>query len=153
MAHDVPMPKVAMAMNEGTVTEWARAEGEHVEKGEHLLTIETEKTAYELDAPATGLLHIISEVGSVVPTEEIIGYLAESEDELAELQAAVAVAAAAPKAAAAVAAAAAPAAAPAAPATPRAVAAATPGIVNEGRIVASPLAKRVAEDKGIDALM
>ena len=141
MAQEVNMPKVAMAMNEGTVVEWTLPEGGSIEKGEHLLTVETEKVAYELEAPATGLLHIITPVGDTVPTGEVIAMLAADADELAALQGdAEPAAAAAPVSEAAGTAAAA-----------EVPAASTGSVANDGqRIKASPLAKKIAADAGID---
>ena len=134
MAHEVKMPKVAMAMNEGTVVEWEQAEGEAVNKGDPLLTVETEKVAYDLESPASGLLHILTPPGETVPTETLIAILAEDEAELATLQAGTATSTSEPSA-------------PEAPATTTAATTATP---SGERIKASPLARKIAAQEGID---
>lgn len=86
MAKDYLMPKLAMAMNEGTVNEWLVAEGAFVRKGQIIAAIETEKVAYDLEAPETGFLHLVVGPGTTVPCGQVIGRFAESEAELAELQ-------------------------------------------------------------------
>ncbi len=88
MAIDYVMPKLATAMNEGTINEWLVSEGEYVEKGAVLASIETEKVAYDVEAPESGYLHIIVEAGETVDCEVLVARFAESEEELAELQAA-----------------------------------------------------------------
>ncbi len=140
MATEITMPKVAMAMNEGKLSEWLKAEGDMVAKGEQMFSIETEKTAYEVEAVADGILHIVVEVGATVPVETLVGYLAVDEAELAALQTAKESAPAnEEKPVAEVASAPAPVAAPA-----------TGTPVNTGRIKVSPLAKKLAAAKGID---
>jgi pyruvate/2-oxoglutarate dehydrogenase complex dihydrolipoamide acyltransferase (E2) component len=149
MAHEVTMPKVAMAMNEGTVVQWEVAQGERVEKGAPLLTIETEKVAYDLEAPAAGLLHIITPPGETVPTGELIARLAADEAELATLAAAIPAAAGETKPVEAPAGA--PAAAPAQPTTPtQPPAPVAAPMASGGRIKASPLAKKIAAQKNVD---
>lgn len=80
------MPKLAMAMKEGQVVEWIAAEGEPVKKGQVVVVIETEKVTYEIEAPASGLFHIMAELGQTVDVGETIALVAESADELKELQ-------------------------------------------------------------------
>ena len=147
MAKDYVMPKLAMAMNEGTVNEWLVGEGDYVEKGKIIATIETEKVAYDLEAPDTGYFHIILVPGKTVDCGTLIGQFADSEEELASLQQAAASAAEAE----------APAADTAAPAAPMPTAgkpaAATPAIpapVSGGRVIASPLARKMAGDRGLE---
>jgi len=86
MAEKIVMPKLAMAMKEGKVVEWMVKEGEHVEKGQVVMVIETEKVTYEIEAPVSGLLHMMAELDQVVPVIETVAMLAENEDELKELQ-------------------------------------------------------------------
>lgn len=143
MAIDYTMPKLAMAMNEGTINEWLVAEGDYVEKGQVLATVETEKVSYDVESPAAGYFHIVVPVGETVDCEMLLGQFAESEDELASLQAQPGVATAAEPASAAgqTTNAMSPVAIPAAiPATNQ------PG----GRIKVSPFARKLAADKGLD---
>ena len=87
MPTDYVMPKLAMAMNEGTINEWLVASGEKVSKGQLLATVETEKVAYDLESPLDGYLHITVPAGETVPVEQQIAIFVDSEDELAGLSA------------------------------------------------------------------
>ena len=69
MITDFLMPKLAMAMNEGTINEWLAEEGAWVEKGALIAEIETEKVAYEIESPHEGFLHIVVSAGDTVPVE------------------------------------------------------------------------------------
>ena len=145
MALEVTMPKLGLTMETGKITEWKKKEGEQVQKGEILLVVETEKITYEVESPGDGILHIVVPVEGEVPVAALIGYLAADKAEYDKL---VAGGAGAPAAAAQGEAAAAPAAA--APATaPAAPAAAAPRAPGE-RVKASPLARKLARDAGID---
>ncbi len=148
MAHPIKMPKVAMAMNEGTVTEWLLSEGDKVARNQEIFSIETEKTAYEVEATHEGWLHIVVPKGGTVPVEDIVGYIAESEAELAELQSGGAAPASASAPAEETPAEPAPAAAPAS--APAPAAASPQDSAAGGRIKASPLAKRMAANDGIN---
>jgi len=86
MAINYTMPKLAMAMNEGTINEWLVAEGDYVEKGQDLATIETEKVSYDVESPEAGYFHIVVPVGETVECEVLVGQFAQSEEELAALQ-------------------------------------------------------------------
>ena len=88
MAQEILMPKLAMAMKQGKVIEWKAEEGQRVEKGQLVMVIETEKVTYECESPAAGFLHIIAELDTAIPVNETVALLAETEAELAELQAA-----------------------------------------------------------------
>ncbi len=70
------MPKLGLTMTEATILEWRKAEGEQVEAGEILLIIETEKVTLEIEAPASGVLHILIPEGETVPVLEPIAVLA-----------------------------------------------------------------------------
>ena len=144
MAIDYTMPKLAMAMNEGTINEWLVDEGDYVEKGQVLATIETEKVSYDVESPDSGFFHIITPPGETVDCEVLVGQFAETEDELATLQAAAPASGGV-----------APEAAVAAPATAAAVAPAAPVAADPvapaagGRIKASPLARKMAKDASL----
>jgi pyruvate dehydrogenase E2 component (dihydrolipoamide acetyltransferase) len=76
MAVPVIMPKAGMAMEEGTVREWFKQEGDTVEAGEPLLEIETDKVNMEIEATDSGvLLQILNEPGDVVPVTQAIAYI------------------------------------------------------------------------------
>lgn len=141
MAIDYHMPKLAMAMNEGTINEWLAAEGDYIEKGQLLATVETEKVAYDVESPDAGYLHIIVPAGETVDCEVLVAQFAGSEEELAQLQAApahTAVPAQEPDPAYAT-----------APPTGEAPTAAPPRAAGE-RIKASPLARKMAATAGLE---
>ena len=145
MATNVTMPKLGLTMETGKIVEWKVAQGGEVKQGQILLVVETEKITYEVEAPASGLLNIIVKAEEEVPVAELIAQIAADKAELDALSAGGAPAAApAPAAAAPAPAAAAPAQA-AAPASAPAAARA-PG----ERVMASPLAKKLAEEADID---
>jgi len=78
MATSIIMPKAGMAMEEGTIVKWLKAEGEPVEKGEPLLEILTDKVNMEIEAQDSGiLLKILKREGEVVPVTQVIGYIGE----------------------------------------------------------------------------
>ena len=54
MAKDYLMPKLAMAMNEGTVNEWLFKEGDYVEEGAPIAVVETEKVSYDEESSPSG---------------------------------------------------------------------------------------------------
>jgi pyruvate dehydrogenase E2 component (dihydrolipoamide acetyltransferase) len=85
MAKDYVMPKLAMAMNEGTVNEWLVKEGEYVEQGDPIAVVETEKVSYDVESPVSGYLHIIVAAGETVPVEVTIAQFAATEEECAAL--------------------------------------------------------------------
>ena len=142
MATNVTMPKLGLTMETGKIIEWKKQEGEQVQEKEILLVVETEKITYDVEAPATGILHIISPVESEVPVAELIGIIAADK---AEFDTVAVAGVPAPAAAAAPAAQEAAAPAPAA-APPPAAPARAPG----ERIKASPLAKKLAQEKDLD---
>mgnify|MGYP000854030569 CR=1 FL=1 len=83
MAVEIIMPKAGMAMEEGTVIEWLKKVGDKVEAGEPLLIIETDKTTMEIESPASGyLLKILYDSGDVVPVVQTIGYIGDMGEEL-----------------------------------------------------------------------
>ncbi len=77
MAVKVVMPKLGLTMEEGTIIEWAKEEGDSVEKGEVLFSVETEKITNDVEAMASGtLLKILvpdDETVDVLTTVAIIG--------------------------------------------------------------------------------
>jgi len=100
MATNVTMPKLGLTMETGKIVEWKVAEGGEVKQGEILLIVETEKITYEVEAPESGLLHIIVPQEGEVPVAELIGMIAADKAEYDGVAAGGApVAAAAPAAA------------------------------------------------------
>ena len=147
MATNVTMPKLGLTMETGKIIEWRKKEGDQVQEKEILLVVETEKITYEVESPASGILHIISPVESEVPVAELIGMIAADQAEYASISAGGAAAkpAAAPSAGAPAAAA-----APAAVSAPTTAAPPAPARTPGERVKASPLAKRLAREKDLD---
>jgi pyruvate dehydrogenase E2 component (dihydrolipoamide acetyltransferase) len=83
MSTAVIMPKLEMSQETATVVEWLKAEGERVEKGEPLLTVETDKVTIDIESPAAGMLAGIC-VGAddVVPVTEVIAHILEPGESL-----------------------------------------------------------------------
>jgi len=72
------MPKLGMAMTEGLIAEWFKGVGDHVEKGELLLTIESDKSIREIPAEASGTLtEILANAGDEVLVGTTIGIIQE----------------------------------------------------------------------------
>ena len=75
---DIIMPKSGITMEEGTVVQWHRQVGDTVEKGDILVSIETDKSLLDLEAPATGILdQILVKADETVSVGTLIGYLRE----------------------------------------------------------------------------
>jgi pyruvate dehydrogenase E2 component (dihydrolipoamide acetyltransferase) len=76
MPTEVIMPKVDMVMETGTFVEWLKKEGEHVNKGDPLFVIDTDKAAIEMESPADGILAgVRAKLNDVIPVTEIIAYI------------------------------------------------------------------------------
>jgi pyruvate dehydrogenase E2 component (dihydrolipoamide acetyltransferase) len=68
MATDVIMPALGVAQEKGTLLHWLKAEGQSVTKGEPLMEVETDKATVEIEAPASGILaHVTASPGDEVP--------------------------------------------------------------------------------------
>ena len=86
MAIQVLMPKIGLTMTEGKIVEWKKGEGEWANKGEILFVFETEKVAFEVEAPQSGFLaKILAQVDEVVPIGGVVGLLIEKEGEKVEV--------------------------------------------------------------------
>src|SRR5258708_28332886 len=70
---DVNMPKLSDTMEEGTVLEWKKQDGDEVHRGEVLAEIESDKASFEIEAEADGVLHIVVAQGQAAPVGEMIG--------------------------------------------------------------------------------
>jgi pyruvate dehydrogenase E2 component (dihydrolipoamide acetyltransferase) len=115
MPIEIPMPKLGLTMEEGTVVEWLKAPGDAVAKGEPLFVLETDKLTLEAEAHESGILdQILVPAGATVPTGTPVGLLRQAEEEAA------------------------------APSTPREAPAGKP------KIKATPVARRLAKQKGLD---
>ncbi|MDO4312196.1 MAG: dihydrolipoamide acetyltransferase family protein [Eubacteriales bacterium] len=89
MATEVYMPKNGMDMTEGTIIQWLKNEGDRVERDEPIMEIETDKITMESESPASGvLLKKLYEDGAVVPVLTVIGYIGEPGEEIPDAPAA-----------------------------------------------------------------
>jgi pyruvate dehydrogenase E2 component (dihydrolipoamide acetyltransferase) len=133
MAVAVIFPKLDEAMKSGKIVRWLKNEGDQVEKGEIILEIESEKTSFELEAEASGILSkVIAQAGDEVPIGTTIAYILQPGEKAPEVETPVKVAAKAER--------------------PKAeVKAEVPPAAREAReIKASPLARNIAREHNID---
>ena len=137
MPVEIVMPKLGLTMTEGLIVEWRKKEGDPVKKGDILFVLETEKVTYEVEAPEDGALgKILVKEQETVPVGAVVATLLKPGESAVEVTAAPA---SAPRAEA------------ASPAPAAAAAAAPVGTAPAGvRVKATPLAKKVANEYGID---
>ena len=151
MATPLPMPKLGLTMEEGTILKWRKGEGEAVEKGEIILDIQTDKVEYEVESPDGGLLlKTLAGEGDVIPCGTDIAVIGEAGEDISSFGSAPAKAPVAATEPAAADASTPPAPPPAPAPTPAPVAPAPAQPAPEGRVFASPAARRVARELGID---
>jgi len=155
----VVMPKLSEAMESGKIIKWLKKEGDRVQAGDILAEVETDKADVEMEAFGGGVLRkILAQAGEKTPVGALIGVIAEPSDDISALLAGAPAPAAAP--AAAPGPPGAPVVAPIGAAPSPAVrtvtrpepapAAAVPAGVTAGRVKASPLAKKIAAQSGVD---
>jgi pyruvate/2-oxoglutarate dehydrogenase complex dihydrolipoamide acyltransferase (E2) component len=65
MTVEVLLPKLGFSMNEGTLAEWLAADGTRIAEGQPLYLLEADKSANEIESPATGTLKILAAPGEV----------------------------------------------------------------------------------------
>ena len=136
MAYEVLMPQLGLTMEEGTVSQWIKHEGDEVKTGDVIVEITTDKLTNEVASEHDGvLLKIVAQEGEDIPVKGLLAYIGQPGEAVGDAPAAPA---AAPAAEAAPAVAAAPAAAPA------------PVAANGKRIRISPLARKTAAKMGVD---
>ena len=150
MINEVTMPSMGADMTEGTIAKWLKAEGDQISRGDKLAEIETDKTVVEMEAYADGVLRRITvEEGSLVQVGTVIAYIGDPEDEIPEAVSDPVVAESDTQ----------PSEQSDAPAPADSVLAendtATEPItavssVAGGRVKASPIARKIAAEKGID---
>ncbi|MGE5598978.1 MAG: dihydrolipoamide acetyltransferase family protein [Bacteroidota bacterium] len=131
MAVEIKLPKLGETMEEGVITQWLVREGDRVERGQAIFAVQTDKVNLEYESPAAGhLLRILVPAGETVPVLTVVGYLGEPGEAVPE------------------------------PAEPTPSAAAPPqvpsggppagGAASRARTFASPRARRLAREAGID---
>jgi pyruvate dehydrogenase E2 component (dihydrolipoamide acetyltransferase) len=151
MEEVVLMPRLSDTMTEGVIAAWDKEVGDEVKKGDILAEIETDKATMELESYKDGvLLYQGAKPGDKIAVNELLAIIGKKDQDISAILAAA-------KSGGAPASTPTPAKeeAPVAPKEEKAISSANtpapqPAVVNEGRIFASPLAKKIAEDKGID---
>ena len=161
MPIQILMPALSPTMTDGKLAKWHKKEGDGVESGDVIAEIETDKATMEIEAVDEGVLGkiLVPEGTEEVPVNQVIALLLEDGEDVSALEGALEGAAEAPApappppAAAPAPAAPSPAPAPApqpAPEPAPAPAAPVPQAVAGGRVMASPLARRLAAEQGLD---
>ena len=136
MATELKMPQMGYDMEEGTVVRWLKEEGAHVNRNEAVAEIETDKAVVEFESESEGiLLSIVAKEGSIVPVGETIAVIGTEGEEVEET-----------------------------PITvnneaepeqddieePSPQLEQTPEVFERARILATPVARRLADESGID---
>lgn len=73
MATEILLPKIGFSMNEGELAEWLAADGDTVTEGQPLFLLEADKSANEVEAPASGTLRIIAATGETYEVGTVLG--------------------------------------------------------------------------------
>ena len=132
---DVVMPRLSDTMEEGTVLRWLKQDGEHVERGEELVEIETDKAAMTYESDREGTLQTVAREGDTLPVGELIARIGEPEANGAPAMREAALVEEG---------------APAPIENESSPARAAPKREGDGRVKASPLARRIARERGVD---
>ena len=131
MVIEVILPKMGLVMTEGRIQKWLRHEGDFVRAGEALFEVATDKAVVEVAARGDGVLRrILVPEGTVVPVGRVVAFLAAPEEALPEMPAVTA--------------------APPAVAPPPVAPPPQPAAVAGEGVRASPLARRLAAERGLD---
>src|SRR5690242_6133790 len=136
MASEVKLPRLGQGMEAGTITKWLKSEGETVSKGEPLFEIDTDKVTQEVESDFDGVLLKIALPEGEAPVGQTIAWIGAEGEEVA----AVAAPAEAP----------APAPEPQQVSETSKVSETSVAANGSSRIKASPLARRIARERGID---
>lgn len=136
MAYEVLMPQLGLTMEEGTVSQWIKHEGDEVKTGDVIVEITTDKLTNEVASEHDGvMLKIVAQEGEDIPVKGLLCYIGQPGEAVGDAPAAPA---------------AAPAAAEAAPVAASAAAPAPVAAANGKRIRISPLARKTAAKLGVD---
>lgn len=138
MAYEVIMPQLGLTMEEGTVSQWLKHEGDEVKVGDVILEITTDKLTNEVVSEYEGtLLKIVAQEGEDIPVKGLLAYIGQPGEQVGETAPATATPTAAPADAPACAA-------------PTTAAVPAPVCANGKRIRISPLARKTAAKLGVD---
>lgn len=150
MATRIDMPQLGLTMETGTILQWLKAVGDTIEKGQPVVLIQTDKVEYEVESPAAGtLLKVAAQVGAELPVGSLMAVIGEAGEDVSSLLGAAPAAAASgqsqePRAESRAGGVAHPAGFP----EPRA--ASGPVRAPGERVKISPVAKKLAQEHGID---
>ena len=156
MPIEITMPKLSDTMTDGTLVKWLKKENAKIKPGDVIAEVETDKATQELEAFEPGTVaRIVAKEGEKIPVGGLIVVLAKPEEDVAAVAKAAggkssSSAAAAPQAPAAATLAATPAPVPAPAAAPAPAPAPAPSADASRPVRSSPLARKIAADKGID---
>ena len=140
MAFEVKMPQLGLTMEEGTIGQWMKQEGDTVAVGDVLVSVETDKLTNDVESEFAGvLLKIVAQEGTDVPVQGIMAYIGEAGEVIETGEAQVEVSAQAEET-------------PVVSVT-KVEAAAPVNLPAGGRIRISPLAKKTATTLGVDYTM
>lgn len=143
MATKIMMPKLSDTMEEGVILKWLRKEGEKIRQGEILVEIESDKADMELEAYDSGVVRkIIVPEGGKAPIGGLIAIIGKPEEDISELLKESPASKTPSKERTSQ--------KPVQSASPQQAVAAPVAASGDGRIKASPLAKRIANDRGIN---
>jgi len=82
MIREVILPKLGQTMDEGTIVEWLKQEGDPIQRGEVLFTTESDKATLEVEAPTKGFLRkVLVPAGQTVPVLTAVGLITRTADE------------------------------------------------------------------------
>ncbi len=134
----VILPKLGLTMDEGNLVAWLKKEGDHVEAGEVLFEVETDKATMEVESPVAGYVRrLLVAAGQTVPVTQVIALISDTAEEPVAVPSGASAAAE-----------------PAAAGQPAPVEAATPSATaarsDEERVAASPAARKRARELGVD---
>jgi pyruvate dehydrogenase E2 component (dihydrolipoamide acetyltransferase) len=136
MPIEVVMPKFGLTMQEGTIQQWFKAEGERIEAGQPLFEVETEKVLYEVESPASGTVaKLLYPLETKVPCANVVAVIAVAGEDVAAVAAGYTVKTAS--------------------AAAQTVAASAPtaertSVAARGAVIATPAARKLAKERGID---
>lgn len=134
MAVEVTMPKLGLLMTEGVIVQWLKEDGDSVATGEPIVDIMTQKITYQIDAPADGILRRVAQVDETLRIGETIGFVTAPGEALPAADRTSARPAAPPG-------------------TPTTSTPAAPDVAPNSRgsfVVASPWARRLAKELGVE---
>jgi pyruvate dehydrogenase E2 component (dihydrolipoamide acetyltransferase) len=134
VATEVILPRLGQGMESGTIVRWLKSEGEQVEKGEPLFELDTDKVTQDVEAETSGVLLRIAVAEGEVPVGQTVAFIGAEGEDIPEVgEAPKADGQPKPE-----------------PVTPSEPAPVDQTVTTNGRIKASPLARRLARERGID---